>query len=70
MGGLKALLRSRKFWLAVAAIGIVIAVNAFGVSENVAANWAEQIVQIIMLLIAAIAGEDIATKLKGKKVGK
>jgi len=70
MKGLISLLRSRKFWLAAAAIGVVVAVNAFGIGEETAADWADKIVQVIMLLIAAIAGEDIATKLKGKKVGK
>lgn len=70
MDWLKALLKSRKFYLAVAAIAVVVAVDVFGVSEITATDFADKVVQIILVLIAAIAGEDMATKLRGKKVGK
>jgi len=64
------LLRSRKFWLAVAAVAVLVAVNVFGVGEETATAWADKIVEIVIFLICAIAVEDAATKLKGKKVGK
>lgn len=69
VNGLKSLLKSRKFWLAIAAIGVAVAVDVFGVSETSAAELADKIVAIILVLIGAIAAEDVATKLRGKKVG-
>lgn len=67
MSGFKALLRSRKFWLAVGAIGVAVAVSVFNVAEATATELADKIVSIILVLIGAIAAEDVATKLRGNK---
>ena len=66
MDGLKALLKSRKFWLAMGAIGVAVAV-AFGAPEATATELADKIVAIVLVLVGAIAAEDVATKLRGNK---
>ena len=62
MDGLKSLLYSRKFWLAVVALVQTLALNYFNVPQDIwmAADG------ILVVLIVAIAGEDIALKLGGK----
>ena len=61
MGNLKFLLKSRKFWISLVTIVMLIAVS-FGVQLD--ESLVEQIVNVVMVLVAAIAAEDIAHKLK------
>ena len=61
------LLRSAKFWAAVIGVGVVVAVEAFGVAQISADQIANAAAAIVSVLIAAIAGEDIAKKLSGYK---
>lgn len=67
MDGVKSLLRSRKFWTAVAAVMVLVAVNVFNWKPEAAESLAENIVNIAMILIGAIAVEDAATKLAAGK---
>jgi uncharacterized membrane protein len=61
VGNLKFLLKSRKFWISLVTIVMLIAVS-FGVQLD--ESLVEQIVNVVMVLVAAIAAEDIAHKLK------
>ncbi|HUU93179.1 MAG TPA: hypothetical protein VM238_18450 [Phycisphaerae bacterium] len=69
MSVVKALLRSRKFWLGMAGIGVVIATVGFGVGEEKANEIATSVVAIVIALMATIAIEDGATKLANGKNG-
>ena len=64
---MRRLLFSGKFWACVIGIGTVIAVDAFGIAQISADKIAEAVMAIVTVLIAAIAGEDIAKKLSGYK---
>jgi len=61
MDGLKSLLYSRKFWLAVVALVQTLALNYFNVPQDI---WMA-VDGVLVVLIVAIAGEDIAAKLNG-----
>jgi hypothetical protein len=65
MNVLKTLAASRKFWLSLAGVGTVVATVGFGVGDENAEKIASLVVTVIVALVAAIAGEDIAAKLKG-----
>ena len=69
MSVLKALLRSRKFWLGMAAVGVVVATVGFGIGEEKAQQIADSVVAIVIALMATIAIEDGATKLANGKNG-
>ena len=56
------LLKSRKFWLAVVGVVQVVALNYFGVPEDI---W-QSIAVLISVLIAGIAIEDAGEKSAGK----
>jgi hypothetical protein len=58
---LQALLHSRKFWLAVFAIVQALVLHYLSVPDDI---W-QAIVALIMVLIAAIAAEDTASKASG-----
>ena len=60
MDTLKALARSRKFWIAVLSVGGIAAVQYAGLSKDL---WIA-IRDLAMLVIAAIAVEDAAKKYK------
>ncbi len=64
MGVLKALIASRKVWIALVAILAFVLVKYFGTGEELAEEVAEKVVGLAMLVIGAIAAEDVATKLK------
>lgn len=53
------LVKSRKFWLTFIGVGSVIAGQYFGVDEETITK----IVSLIGILVAAIAGEDMAEKI-------
>ena len=61
------MLRSRKFWLAIAALCVVVATVGFGVNEEKAQQIADSAVAILGVLIVAIAVEDGAAKLANGK---
>lgn len=66
MKGIKRLLRSSKFWLAVAAAGVPVVNQVTGLALAV-----PEVVAIVAAIIAAIAGtayEDAAAKAAGAKV--
>ena len=63
MSGILSLLKSRKFWIAVVGGAIVAAIRAAGLPDEITTK----ILEIVLVLIAAIAGEDIASKLRGAK---
>jgi len=65
MNGLKSLLRSRKFWIAVAGVCGVILTETFGWTEADAHTVTTAIVTIASVLIGSIALEDAATKRHG-----
>lgn len=58
---LRSLLRSRKFWLAVFGLGQTIVLHLVSVDPAV---W-QAIDALVIVLIAAIAGEDMAAKRAG-----
>lgn len=55
---MKSLLKSRKFWLAVFGVGQVLVLRYLNLPDEV---W-QAIVNLVMVLIAAIAVEDAALK--------
>ncbi len=63
MGGLKSLLVSRKFWMALAALFGVVLTEAVGWDETSAASLADALVIVATVLIAATAVEDAAEKI-------
>ncbi|MHC4714997.1 MAG: hypothetical protein ACYTAN_17280 [Planctomycetota bacterium] len=69
MGGVRSLLKSRKFWTAVAAIMVLVAVNVFNWRPETAEALAENVVSIAVILIGAIAIEDAAEKFSGNGKG-
>lgn len=66
MAPFQALLRSRKFWLAMLALGQTILFQF--VPEFPAEVW-QAIDAVLIVLIASIAAEDAATKRAGRVVG-
>ena len=66
MNGLKSLLRSRKFWTALAALAGVVLTEALGWDEASASSLADALVVVATVLIGAIAVEDAAEKIAGK----
>jgi hypothetical protein len=58
MNGLKSLLVSRKFWLTALALVQIVVCQYFEVPDAV---W-QSIAGLVAVLVAAIAGEDMATK--------
>ena len=58
MDVIKKLSYSRKFWLAVVAVTQIIVLDAFGMDP---ALW-QTIAAVLVILIGAIAGEDMAEK--------
>lgn len=62
---LLALLRSRKFLMAIFGVAQAIILHYYNVPDEL---W-QATTGLIGVLIAAIAGEDIATKIGGAKVG-
>jgi len=62
MDGIKSLLKSRKFWVAVVGLGGVILTESFGWDEASVSTLSTAIVTIVGVLIAAIAVEDAAEK--------
>lgn len=62
MKNILSLLSSRKFWLTAVGVFSVIAGKYYGMTEG-AIN---DIVQLVSILVAAIAGVDIATKVNSK----
>ena len=69
MTGMKNLLASRKFWTAVMAVGVLVLVNVFDWNAETAGALAENVVNVAMILIGAIAVEDAAGKLRGEGGG-
>jgi len=61
MDGLKSLLKSRKFWLAVVGVVQTVILHYFQVPQDI---WAA-IDTLILVLIAAIAIEDAGEKIAG-----
>jgi len=66
MSGIKSLFKSRKFWIAIAGIISILLSENFGMNEEATKNLSEAIIVIVGVLIAAIAVEDGASKLKGE----
>ena len=66
MGGLKSLLRSRKFWLAV--VGLVQTLLFHFVADFPQEIWLS-INGLIAVVIASIAVEDAAAKFNGRELG-
>jgi hypothetical protein len=62
MDGLKSLLHSRKFWLAAFGVVQALVLQYLDVPDAV---W-QSICGLVMILIAGIAGEDMATKRNDK----
>ena len=57
---LKALLRSRKFWLTVVAVIITVLQDFFNLEPGVV----ESVRQVLLFLVGMIAAEDVALKLR------
>ena len=62
MTGIKSLLHSRKFWLAMFGVVQALVLQYLSVPDAV---W-QSICGLVMVLIAGIAGEDMATKRNDK----
>lgn len=62
MDGILSLLKSRKFWLSLAGVAAAVGI----IPEDQSQQLAESITYIVVILVAAIAGEDIAAKVGGK----
>jgi uncharacterized membrane protein len=60
---MKALFKSKKFWLTVFGVAGVIAGKWFGIDDSTISDYTT----LIMTLVAAIAGVDIAATIKGAK---
>lgn len=67
MTGFGNLLRSRKFWTAVMAVAVLAAVDVFNWRPETARALADNVVNLAMILIGAIALEDAAEKVRGSK---
>jgi len=61
---LKLLLASRKVQLALVAIAAVVLMKVFKLDEAMANDLADKIVTLVAIVIAGIAAEDVAAKLK------
>ena len=67
MSGILSLLKSRKFWIAIVGILSVVLNESFGMDEVSVKSLSDAIVVIVGILIAAIAIEDSAEKIRGEK---
>lgn len=63
-----ALLKSRKVWIALATLGVAVAVH-FGVEESKAKSIADAVLWVGGMLIGGIAVEDAGLKASGRQPG-
>ena len=64
MEGLKSLLKSRKFWLAIVGVVQVIVLDGLGIAPEI---W-QAVAALLAVLIGAIAVEDVGKRFGGKKI--